>query len=189
MSGHRRSRRRKKTRVPQLDQEIATKKSGKNEETQAASGSACSAFRGSKQKKKRQPKIDNSFKVDASDKANFAVAQWAIAHDIPANAMSGPYWKAMNAALTSAPPTYKPMYPQKLLNDMLPVLKKMSDDAVEKHLAHAPNVGRTVTGDGATKNKVPLVNFLTFVPGKGPILMEVADCTDHIAEGGNKDGL
>ena len=140
-------------------------------------------------KKKRQPKIDNSFKVDASDKANFAVAQWAIAHDIPANAMSGPYWKAMNAALTSAPPTYKPMYPQKLLNDMLPVLKKMSDDAVEKHLAHAPNVGRTVTGDGATKNKVPLVNFLTFVPGKGPILMEVADCTDHIAEGGNKDGL
>ena len=47
-------------------------------------------------KKKRQPKIGDSLKADASDAANFAVAQWAIAHDIPANALKGPYWRKMN---------------------------------------------------------------------------------------------
>ena len=140
-------------------------------------------------KKKRQPKIGDSLKADASDAANFAVAQWAIAHDIPANALKGPYWRQMNAALSRTTPSYKPMNPQKLNNDMLPVLKKMADDNVDKNLKHAPAVGRTVTGDGATKHGIALLDFLTHVPGAGTNLLEVIDCTEHIGEGGSKDAL
>ena len=67
----------------------------------------------------KQPKIKQNLKVEASDCANFAVAQWDIAHDIPSNAMQGPYWKAMNASLGAVTPSYKPMNPQKLHKDML----------------------------------------------------------------------
>lgn len=140
-------------------------------------------------KKKKQPKIQQSLKVESSDVANYAVAQWAIAHDIPANALRGPYWKEMNASLSGVTPSYKPMNPQKLHRNMLPVLKDMADDALKKHLKHAPEAGRTVTGDGATKHGTPLLNFLVHVPGKGVALLDVTDCTDHIGEGGIKDAM
>lgn len=140
-------------------------------------------------KKKRQPKIGDSFKMESSEGADFAVAQWAVAHDIPANAMQGPYWKQLNVALSQVTPSYKAMNPQKLSKDMLPTLKSMAKDELSLHLKHAPNVGRTITGDGATKKGVPLLDFLVFVPGKGVALLEVNDCSEHIGEGGSKDAM
>ena len=72
---------------------------------------------------------------------------------------------------------------------MLPTLKSMAKDELSLHLKHAPNVGRTITGDGATKKGVPLLDFLVFVPGKGVALLEVNDCSEHIGEGGSKDAM
>ena len=144
---------------------------------------------GEAKKKKKQPKITACLKMEGRDAADYAVAQWAIAHDIPANAMRGPYWREMNAALSHVTPSYKAMNPQKLNKDMLPIIKQMADDALEHHLKHAPEAGRTVTGDGATKQGIPLLDFLVHVPGKGTALLEVNDCTDHIGEGGSKDSL
>ena len=140
-------------------------------------------------KKLRQPKISHTLKVEAGDSADMAVAQWAIAHDIPANALSGPYWKQVNTSLSQVTPTYKPMNPQKLLKDMLPALKVMAGDELKIHLKHAPEAGRTITGDGATKKGTPLLDFLVYVPGKGVALLEVSVCTDHIGEGGVKDAM
>ena len=37
--------------------------------------------------------------------------------------------------------------------------------------------------------KVPLINFLVHVPGKGVSLLDVVDCTAHMSEGGTKDAL
>ena len=65
--------------------------------------------------------------------------------------MQGPYWREMNAALSRVtPPSYKVMNPQKLNKDMLPIIKEMADDALEKHLKHA---SEAITGDGATKQR------------------------------------
>ena len=65
----------------------------------------------------------------------------------------------------------------------------MADDVLDRHLKHAPEAGRTVTGDGATKHGIPLLDFLVHVPGKGVGLLEVIDCTKHIGSGGIKDAL
>ena len=139
--------------------------------------------------KKKQSTLPDMLKSHDCDVADFAVvAQWAIAHDIPANALSGIYWKNMTNSLASVSASYSPMNPQKLRKKMLPVLKEMAQTQQEKHLTHQPNAGRTITGDGATK-KVPLINFLVHVPGKGVTLLDVKDCTDHMAEGGTKDAL
>ena len=127
-------------------------------------------------------------KVTDGAAADFATAQWAIAHDIPANALSGIYWKNMVKKLSSVSPLYKAMNPQKLQKEMLPLLKEMAEEDQRSHLAHQPDAGRTVTGDGATK-QVSLINFLVHVPDKGVTLLDVKDCSEHMAEGGSKDSL
>ena len=140
-------------------------------------------------RKKVQPKIQNVLKVADSSAADYAVAQWAIAHDIPANALKGPYWKMLNQSLSRTSTSYTPMNPHKLKRVILPMLRQQAMTAQKKILKHQPEAGRTVTGDGATKDHIPLVNFLGHVPGKGVTLLSVIDCTNHMAEGGTKDNL
>ena len=128
------------------------------------------------------------YKTAKGTAADLAVASWAIAHDIPANALKGPYWKQMNLKLACVQPGYTAMNPQKLNLRMLPTLKDLALVQQDLHLKHNPSVGRTLAGDGATKG-VPLINFLIHVPGKGVTLLTVQDCSGHMSEGGTKDSL
>ena len=64
----------------------------------------------------------------------------------------------------------------------------MAQEETAAHLKHRPTIGRTLTGDGATK-QVPLINFLVHVPGKGVKLLKIVDCTDHLSAGGIKDAM
>ena len=94
----------------------------------------------------------------------------------------------MNNKLASAPASYTPMYPKKIFEVMLPQLKAQAETELQEHLRHRPTVGRTITGDGATKG-VPLINFLVHVPGKGIKLLNIMDCTEHMSTGGKKDAM
>lgn len=95
----------------------------------------------------------------------------------------------MNKQLTKVAPNYIPVNPQKLNKVLLPMLKEVAVQQKHHHLSHTPTVGRTLTGDGATKNKTPLINFLIYIPGKGVVLLDVIDCTGHLSEGGIKNAL
>ena len=139
-------------------------------------------------RKKHQVKIPEITKVTDAAAANLAVAQWAFAHSIPANVMRGPYWKRMNKTLSRVSPSYVPMSHVKLKKTMLHQVKELAVQEANKILAHNPEAGRTITGDGATKG-VPLINFLAHVPGKGVTLLSVVDCSEHMAEGGVKDAM
>ena len=141
-----------------------------------------------KKKKSSQPKLKEFLRLNDADAANHAVAQWVIAHDISPNTLKGPYWQNMNKKLVKVSPCYKPMYPRKVFSEMLPKLKEMAKRKLQQHLAHRPSIGRTLTGDGATK-QVSLINFLVYVPGKGVELVDVTDCSEHMSEGGTKDSM
>ena len=141
-----------------------------------------------KKTKLTQPKLEAFLKANDAAAADLAVAQWAIAHDIAPNTMQGVYWKQMNKKIAAAPASYTPMYPKKIFETMLPILKEQADAELASHLRHRPTVGRTITGDSATK-KVPLINFLVHVPGKGVQLLDITDCTSHMSEGGIKDAM
>lgn len=158
-----------------------------NELTTSAAASAGSEKKKSK-RSKSQPKLKDFLKEQDAAAADLAVAQWALAHDIAPNSMKGPYWKQLNRKLASVAPTYKPMYSAKIFEKMLPVVRKMADKELDEHLQYRPAVGRTLTGDGATK-QVPLINFLVHVPGKGVKLLSIHDCSDHLAAGGTKDAM
>ena len=104
-----------------------------------------------KRKKMKQPKLPQFMRLNDGAAADLAVAQWAIAHDISANAMKGPYWKHMNSKLSNTSPSYVAMNPQKVMATMFPQLKDMADKEIQSHLHHRQDIGRTLTGDGATK--------------------------------------
>ena len=136
-----------------------------------------------------QPSLRDLFKPNDAVAADLAVSKWALTHNIAPNAMQGPYWKRMNKKLARVSATYKPMYAAKLWKQMLPLMRKEAETEIDHHLRHRPQVCRTVTGDGATKQGVPLINFLVHVPGKGVELLEIHDCTEHLRAGGVKDAL
>ena len=77
-------------------------------------------------KPRRQVKIKDVLKVADSAAADYAVSQWAVAHDIPANALKGPYWKMLNQCIARTALSYVPMNPQKLKKTMLPMLKEQA---------------------------------------------------------------
>lgn len=142
-----------------------------------------------KRKKMSQPSLKDMLRPNDALAADLAVAKWALAHNVAPNAMKGAYWKRMNKKLSSVSPTYKPMYAAKLWKEMLPILRAQAEEEIDQHLRHRPEVGRTLTGDGATKQGVPLINFLAHVPGKGVKLLHIHDCTEHLRAGGVKDAL
>ena len=80
------------------------------------------------------------------------------------------------------------MYDRKMYEKMLPKLRQMATQEVSQHLKYRPQIGCTLTGDGATKG-VPLINFLVHVPGRGVKLMSIVDCSAHLTEGGVKDAM
>ena len=43
--------------------------------------------------------------------------------------------------------------------------------------------------DGTTVKHMPLINVLGGVPNELPVLFEIKDCTEHMQEGGKKDGM
>ena len=49
---------------------------------------------------KMQPKLKDVLKVNDTAAADLSVGQWAFAHDIPANVLSGIYWKQVNSKLS-----------------------------------------------------------------------------------------
>ena len=73
---------------------------------------------------------------------------------------------------------------KKLIETILPALKGRAKAAKDGHLKKRLDSGRTLTSDGATKNKTPLIDFLVHVPGEGVQLLDVIDCSGHIETGG-----
>ena len=65
----------------------------------------------------------------------------------------------------------------------------VAEDELNAHLKHRKDVDRTLTGDGATKQRTPFINFLVNVPGKGTKLIDIIDCTDHLSTGQVKDAM
>jgi hypothetical protein len=47
--------------------------------------------------------------------------------------------------------------------------------------------GISIFGDGATIKNIPLINILAASPNNSCALLDIVDCTSHLAEGGKKD--
>ncbi len=57
----------------------------------------------------------------------------------------------------------------------------------KKILAEASTFGIAMCGDGATVHRMPLLNILCITGEQPPFVLEIEDCTAHMAEGGKKN--
>lgn len=173
----------------QKRQEKARKRKWQSTRLQEQEDAEVKILNKKKKKMLRQPKLQDLVKSNNSAAADLAVAKWAFAHNIPPNTMQGPFWKRMNAKLQCVAPSYSPMHPKKLVDVMLPLLRQEAEDQFKANMRHRKDVGRSLTGDGATKQHTPFINFLVNTPGKGTDLVDIVDCTEHMSAGGTKDAL
>ena len=62
-------------------------------------------------------------------------------------------------------------------------------DQLTKLLMNVDVFGIGIFGDGATIVKVPMMNILACLAGNPSCLLDVVDCTDHVAKGNKKDAF
>lgn len=60
-------------------------------------------------------------------------------------------------------------------------------DNRDRLLEQIPTYGLTVLGDGATVQRMPLINILGMSGNTLPIVLGIHDCTEHLKDGGKKD--
>ena len=71
-----------------------------------------------------------------------------------------------------------------VLNDLFRTQLNESCDGLKKD---APDFGFCLIGDGATINKVPMINILGQAGGDHPMQLEIVDCSERMASGKGKD--
>ena len=141
-------------------------------------------------KRKRQTTIHTGNGMESDNRTcDESVAKFIIANNIPPAVLESPEWKRMVTHLRNANSRWVATGRKKLTDKMLPAFKKRATKEMVAALKKNPKAGRTITGDGAKKAKTPLIDFLVFVPGAGVLLLDVIDCSLHLKQGGQKDGL
>jgi hypothetical protein len=62
-------------------------------------------------------------------------------------------------------------------------------DQMTKLMMNVDVFGIGIFGDGATIVKVPMMKILASLAGNPSCVLDVVDCTDHVAEGNKKDAF
>jgi hypothetical protein len=124
---------------------------------------------------------------DAAEKMNIAIADFIHSNCLPFSLADDPkFVKLIEVAKSLG--KYKPPTRQLIGSKYLDALHKINWDEQMKTLrSEATIFGVTIFGDGATIKTVPLLNVLGAGVNNPFALLDIADCTDHMALGGMKD--
>ena len=136
----------------------------------------------------RQMKLcGNAVDQDAPEKMNIAIADFIHSNCLPFSLADDPkFLKLIEVAKTLG--KYKPPSRQLIGSKYLDALHKINWDEQMKTLrSEATIFGITIFGDGATIKTVPLLNVLGAGVNNPFALLDIADCTNHMALGGMKD--
>ena len=104
--------------------------------------------------------------------------------------IDSPLAKKCFAAIKNAPRDWKPPSSATLRGNLLDAQFQVDQDERTRALEHVgvQKFGLTVTTDGATIHKSPLLNFILLcVVWPKAFFLKCADCTKHLAGGGAKD--
>ena len=119
-----------------------------------------------------------------------AIADFIIKKGLPYSLSNDPLLERVIKAARTAPQNFKPPQPKEIGGRYLDV-SSARYDLKNAHIIEdvAKKYGYSMMSDGATVKHYPLVNVLGGVPNALPVMLEIADCTPHMQEGGKKDGM
>ena len=125
---------------------------------------------------------------EAPLKMDIALADFLHSHCLPFTLAEDPKMLQMLQVARSLGPNYKPPDRRLIGGKYLDAIHKTSrQQQMTSLLSEARIFGVTVFGDGATIKSVALVNVLAAGINNPFALLDIADCTNHLAIGGKKD--
>lgn len=132
------------------------------------------------------PKAKNSPAQERS--LSVAIAHYIIANSLPFNHSEDILFKRVLVHSCQVNNSYRPPLKDEVAGDLLQsVFDAYYVKEVTALLREADIFGISVYGDGATINTVPQINVMAASPNNPGCVLDVIDCTDHMAKGGKKD--
>jgi hypothetical protein len=129
-------------------------------------------------------------KMVEEEEVHNAIFDFFIGEDIPFAKSTSPLFQRMVRKLTAAPPRLRIPTQQALAGNILDancavyeadLQRKIESDTLEEY-------GGTVVTDGATIQRIPMINLLLIMcMWPNALFLMCEDCTDHIAAGKSKD--
>ena len=124
----------------------------------------------------------------ASDRMDIAVADFIFSNALPISLVECTKFQHLIKCARFVPPSYLPPYRKKMTGNLLDGLYQSAyTKEIEALLKQSKIFGVALFGDGATIKKVPLMNFLASSPNNPFALLEIVDCSNEMASGGNKN--
>ena len=130
----------------------------------------------------------NSVDPNAAGRMNIAIADFLHSHCLPFSLATDPKLAKIIEIGRTLGPNYKPPNRNYISGKYLNALYSTNwTEQMKTLMSEARVFGLTLFGDGATIKTVPLVNVLAAGINNPFALLDIADCTDHLAKGGKKD--
>ena len=140
--------------------------------------------------KKVQRTMHDTSRAAASTQLSVALCELVFAHGLSDAIPGSNAMKRVLKLAREAPSTYVPPDKDAVRGKYLDQNCSLRETRALKLVRdHSEIYGCSLLSDGATVHGCSLVNILAGIPISLPPVMEIVDCTDHLASGGSKDSL
>ena len=130
----------------------------------------------------------NQITPNASQIADVAAADFLISCGLPFVLSEDPKFKRLFEVGRNLGPNYKPPDQRAVSGRLMDSLFKTArDEQLQSLCQEADHFGISIFGVGATIQKIPLINILAASPNNPFALLDIVDCSSHLAAGGKKD--
>ena len=117
-----------------------------------------------------------------------AIADFILSNGLPPSLSECPKLRVVIEKAKSVPATYKPPSRQLVAGPLLDANHSTISTVIEEQITKEADVfGATIFGDGATHFKIPYFNILGAGVHNDAGLIDIADCSGHVAKGYKKD--
>lgn len=124
----------------------------------------------------------------AESKLTMAIAHFIHAGGLPWSTASNPNFRKIISLARGVGSDYKPPCRNQISGNLLDLnYEQLMKEQMKKLLTDVDIFGVTFLGDGATVKKMPLTNVLASSPHNPVCVLEIADASTHMANGGKKD--
>jgi hypothetical protein len=127
-------------------------------------------------------------KLESGERCHIAIADFSCSNVLPFSLFKCPKVCKVLEVARGLGPNYQSPDCRLLGGRLMDSLFQVSfADLLCSLLFESEIFGVSVFGDGATIKSIPLINILAASPSNPFSLLDIVDCTAHLAEGGKKD--
>ncbi len=121
---------------------------------------------------------------------SLAINRMVIIHHLPFSFSRSVAFKEVLALARMTNNSYKPPTKQEMGGDLLNAnYAAYQAQSIARLMSKADIFGMSIFGDGATIVKTPMINILASSAGNPHCVLDVIDCSNHVAEGNKKDAF